>query len=144
VLAAALSSTFMEHETAAAVIGRVALIGGLLGAAINSVRPRVEYGVDLMKAAQFEHLYWDIFYYAMARLAFDQPMIAAPTLNGFARRIEEIAVISRQNHDGCSAGDFMARLPSAPKRMVPFFEGPSTGSARPTLCRQQTKAQMAI
>jgi hypothetical protein len=63
-----------------AVIGRVALIGGFLGAAINSVRPRVEYGVDLMKAAQFEHLYSDIFYYAMARLAFDQLMIAAPTL----------------------------------------------------------------
>lgn len=82
------------HGTAATVIGWVALVGGLLGAAINSVRPSVEYGVDLMKAAQFEHLYWDIFYYAMAQLPFDPPEKAASALTGFAKRIEEIAVIS--------------------------------------------------
>jgi hypothetical protein len=48
------------HGTAATVIGWVALIGGLMGAAINAVRPAVEYGVDLRKAAEFEQLYWDV------------------------------------------------------------------------------------
>jgi len=46
------------HSTAATVIGWIALIGGLVGAAINAVRPAVEYGVDLRKAAEFEQLYW--------------------------------------------------------------------------------------
>src|ERR1700748_986779 len=56
------------HGTASTVIGWVALIAGLVGAAINAVRPAVEYGVDLRKAADFEQLYWDVFNYAMAEL----------------------------------------------------------------------------
>lgn len=82
------------HGTAGTFIGWAALIGGLLGAAINSVRPSVEYGVDLTKAAQFEHLYWDIFNYAMAKLPIDQPMDIVCALESFAQRIEKIAVIS--------------------------------------------------
>ena len=39
-----------------------------MGAAINAVRPTVEYGVDLRKAAEFEQLYWDAFNYAMVEL----------------------------------------------------------------------------
>jgi hypothetical protein len=46
------------HGTAGAVIGWVALLGGLAGAAINAMRPGVEHSVDLAKAAQFEQLYW--------------------------------------------------------------------------------------
>jgi hypothetical protein len=37
------------HGAAGTVIGWVALIGGLAGAAINAVRPAVEFGVDLRK-----------------------------------------------------------------------------------------------
>jgi hypothetical protein len=82
------------HGTAGTVIGWVALIAGLLGAAINSLRPAVEYGVDLTKAAQFERLYWDILNYAMAKLPIDKPEIVAVALENFAQRMEEIAVIS--------------------------------------------------
>lgn len=82
------------HGTAGTVIGWVALIGGLLGAAINSLRPAVEFGVDLTKAAQFEHLYWDILNYAMAKLPTDKLEAIADALESFAQRMEEIAVIS--------------------------------------------------
>ena len=82
------------HGTVGTVIGWVALIAGLIGAAINSLRPGVEYGVDLSKAAQFEHLYWDILNYAMAKLPTDKPEVIAVALDSFAQRIEEIAVIS--------------------------------------------------
>lgn len=82
------------HGTAGTVIGWVALIGGILGAAINAVRPAVEYGVDLSKAAQFEQLYWDAYNYAMAKLPIDAPEDIAATLKSFSQRMERIAVLS--------------------------------------------------
>jgi hypothetical protein len=82
------------HGTAAVVIGWVALIGGLTGAAINAVRPAVEYGVDLTKTNQFERLYWDVFNYAMGKLRIDSPDDIATTLKSFAEKMEEIAVTS--------------------------------------------------
>jgi hypothetical protein len=72
----------------------VALIGGLTGAAINAVRPAVEYGVDLTKANQFERLYWDVFNYAMVKLRIDTPGDISTTLTSFTQRMEEIAVTS--------------------------------------------------
>jgi hypothetical protein len=82
------------HGVAGSVIGWVALVGGLAGAAVNAVRPAVEYGVDLRKAADFEQLYWDVFNYAMVELpSADHDHIPAK-LNGFARRMEEIALTS--------------------------------------------------
>ena len=82
------------HGTAGAVIGWVALVGGLVGAAINAVRPAVEYGVDLTKAAQFEQLYWNVFNYSMTGLRIDPLEKIAPTLDSFAKRMTEIAVVS--------------------------------------------------
>ena len=82
------------HGTAGAVIGWVAIVGGLAGAAINAVRPAVEYGVDLTKAAQFEQLYWDIFNYSMTGLRLDPLEKIAPKLEGFAQKMEQIAIIS--------------------------------------------------
>ena len=82
------------HGTAGTVIGWVALIGGLVGAAINAVRPAVEYGVDLRKAAEFEQLYWDVFNYAMAELPTVDAMTIPAKLNGFTQRMQEIAVTS--------------------------------------------------
>ncbi len=82
------------HGVAGIVIGWVALIGGLAGAAINAVRPAVEYGIDLRKAAQFEQLYWDVFNYAMAELPTADATAIPAKLNGFSQRMEEIAVTS--------------------------------------------------
>jgi hypothetical protein len=48
----------------------------------------------LTKAAQFEHLYWDIHNYAIAKLPVDKPTAIAAALDDFAQRMEEIAVIS--------------------------------------------------
>lgn len=82
------------HGTAGTVIGWVALIGGLVGAAINAVRPAVEYGVDLRKAAEFEQLYWDVFNYAMAELPTADTMTIPRKLNGFTERMKYIAITS--------------------------------------------------
>lgn len=82
------------HGVAGTVIGWVALIAGLVGGAINAVRPAVEYGVDLKKAAQYEQLYWDVFNYAMAELpAADTSEIPA-RLKEFSQRMEDIAITS--------------------------------------------------
>lgn len=82
------------HGTAGAVIGWVALLGGLAGAAINAMRPGVEHSVDLAKAAQFEQLYWDVFTYAMVSLRTDTHEDIGAALRGFAKRMEEIALLS--------------------------------------------------
>jgi hypothetical protein len=82
------------HGTAGTAIGWVAIVGGLAGAAINAVRPAVEYGVDLVKSAQFEQLYWDVFGYSMTGLREDSPDQIAPRLEKFAARMKEIAVMS--------------------------------------------------
>ena len=47
-----------------------------------------------MKAASFEQLYWDVFTYAMVCLRSDTPEDIAAALNGFAKRMGEIAMIS--------------------------------------------------
>lgn len=82
------------HGTAGTIIGWIALIGGLVGAAINAVRPAVEYGVDLMKAADFEQLYWDVFNYAMAELPTADVATIPAKLNGFTERMQHIAITS--------------------------------------------------
>jgi hypothetical protein len=82
------------HGTAATVIGWVALVGGLAGAAINAMRPGVEHSVDLAKAAAFEQLYWDVFTYAMVNLRTDTPEDIGAALRQFAKRMEEIALLS--------------------------------------------------
>jgi len=82
------------HGTAGTVIGWVALIGGLVGAAINAVRPAVEYGVDLRKAAEFEQLYWDVFNYAMAELPTADLTAIPAKLTHFAQRMQGIAITS--------------------------------------------------
>lgn len=82
------------HGTASTVIGWVALLGGLAGAAINAMRPGVEHSVDLAKAAEFEQLYWDVFTYAMVNLRTDTPEDVGAALRRFAKRMEEIALLS--------------------------------------------------
>ena len=96
VVAAGAGGTLVGHVQgpAGTVIGWVALIGGLVGAAITAVRPAVEYGVDLRKAAEFERLYWDVFNYAMAELPTAGAAEIPARLNGFTQRMQEIAITS--------------------------------------------------
>ena len=70
--------------------------GDRLAATLDAaaVRPAVEYGVDLRKAAEFEQLYWDVFNYAMAELPTADAMTIPAKLNGFTQRMQEIAVTS--------------------------------------------------
>jgi hypothetical protein len=82
------------HGTAGTVIGWIALIGGLIGAAINSLRPAVEHAVDLTKAAHFERLYWDVFTYAMTILRTDKPEDIAVALKDFSKREDDIALLA--------------------------------------------------
>jgi hypothetical protein len=82
------------HGTAGTAIGWVALAGGVLGAAVNAIRPGIEYGVDLAKAARFEQLYWDVYNYAMTSMPSDSRESIAATLKGFSEQMQEIAVLS--------------------------------------------------
>jgi hypothetical protein len=82
------------HGTAGTVIGWVALLGGLADAAINAMRPGIEHSVDLAKTAEFEQLYWDVFTYAMVNLRTDTPEDIGAALRRFAKRMEEIALLS--------------------------------------------------
>lgn len=68
-VAAAAGGTLVGHVhgSVGTVIGWVVPIAGIVDAAINAVRPGLEYGVDLAKAVQFERLYWDVYNYAMAK-----------------------------------------------------------------------------
>lgn len=72
----------------------MALFGGLIGAAINATRPNVEYGVDLTKTVEFEHLYWDVFSYAMTKLHADSLEAISEALSQFAQRMAETAAKS--------------------------------------------------
>jgi hypothetical protein len=96
VVAAGAGGSLVGHVrgTAGSVIGWVAIIGGLAGAAVNAIRPAVEYGVDLTKAAEFEQLYWDVFNYSMTGLRLESLEKIASTLESFAQRMKEIAVTS--------------------------------------------------
>jgi hypothetical protein len=82
------------HGTGGAIIGWVGIFGGLIGAAINAVRPAVEYGVDVRKANEFEQLYWDVYSYTMAKLRTDNVDSIASALNDFANRMAGIAMTS--------------------------------------------------
>jgi hypothetical protein len=62
--------------------------------AINAVRPAVEYGVDLRKAAEFEQLYWDVFNHAIAELPTADAAEIPARLNGFPQRMQEFAITS--------------------------------------------------
>jgi hypothetical protein len=79
------------HGTAGTVIGWVALIGGVLGASINAMRPADHYAVDQLKAARFRGLYWEVSSYAMTGLADDTRQQIAITLKDFSKRIDEIS-----------------------------------------------------
>lgn len=82
------------HGLAGTIIGWVALVGGLAGAAVNAVRPAVEYGIDVTKAADFEQLYWDVFNYAMTELPKGDRREIPGKLDDFAQRMEKIALTS--------------------------------------------------
>lgn len=81
------------HGAAGTTVGWVALVGGVLGASINAMRPADHYADDRRRAAQFRGLYWKVSSYAMTGLADDTRQQIAVTMQGFSKRIEEISLI---------------------------------------------------
>jgi len=65
-----------------------------MGAAVNAVRPGIEYAVDVKKAAEFETLYWDIYTYAITKLRTVTAGEFSDEFGSFVRRMEGIALTS--------------------------------------------------
>jgi len=82
------------HGTAGTVIGWVALVGGVMGAAISAMRPAAHYAADLRRGSQFEGLYWEVSSYAVTGLVYDEKEQIAEVLQGFSKRMCEISMIS--------------------------------------------------
>jgi hypothetical protein len=80
------------HGAGGATIGWIALLGGLVGAAIGATRPGVEYAVDVRKAVQYETLYWDIYTYAITKLRTIPAEEFLEQIQIFNRRMEAIAL----------------------------------------------------
>lgn len=94
VVAAGAGGSLISHVdgTAATVIGWVALIGGLLGAAINAMHPADGYGARLRTAAHFEQLFWDMQNYVMTELRDARHEDISFAMRKFAQRMNDIAV----------------------------------------------------
>lgn len=77
------------HGSAASVLGLIAVILGVIGAAIAAVRPGESYTTDLVIAAQYEHLWWDIYSFGITKLATvsQEDFLNAGTASLSARRI---------------------------------------------------------
>jgi hypothetical protein len=78
------------HGSVATALGLIAVVLGVFGAAIASARPGESYTTDLLMAAQYEHLWWDIFGFGVTQLATVSQSDFAEALSGFTKREEDI------------------------------------------------------
>lgn len=94
-LAAAAGGVLVGHLLGAAgtAVGWVALVGGVLGASINAMRPADHWAEDQRRASGFTGLYWEVSSYAMTSLADDTRQQIAVTLQDFSKRLEEVSLI---------------------------------------------------
>jgi hypothetical protein len=78
------------HGPAASALGLIAVIPGVLGAAIAAVRPGESYATDLVIAAQYEHLWWDMYGFGVTELATVSQEDFLGTWSTFVKREEDI------------------------------------------------------
>jgi hypothetical protein len=78
------------HGRAASVLGLTAVILGVLGAAVAAVRPGESYTADLLIAAQYEHLWWDMYSFGITELATIAQEDFLVRMGSFLERQEDI------------------------------------------------------
>jgi hypothetical protein len=79
------------HGAAATALGLIAVVLGVLGAAIAAARPGESYAANLVIAARYEHLWWDLYGFGVTKLSAVSEEDFNDALSGFAKREEEIS-----------------------------------------------------
>lgn len=79
------------HGTTATVLGLVAVVLGVTGAVIAATRPGESYTTDLVMAAQYERLWWDIYGFGTTELIAMSQADFAKTWSAFVKRHETIS-----------------------------------------------------
>jgi hypothetical protein len=79
------------HGPAATALGLIAVILGVLGAVIAATRPGQSYSTDVVMAAQYEGLWWNIYGFGATELTTVRPAEFAKAWNGFTHRHETIS-----------------------------------------------------
>lgn len=85
--------TLLAHVygPAATALGLIAVILGVLGAVIAATRPGQSYATDLVMAAQYEGLWWNIYGFGTTELATVGPADFAKAWSGFTQSHETIS-----------------------------------------------------
>jgi hypothetical protein len=83
------------HGSAATALGLIAVVLGVIGAAIAAARPGESYATDLVIAAQYEHLWWEIYGFALTKLASVSEDEFGVAWSGFIKSEEDISSILR-------------------------------------------------
>jgi len=81
------------HGSAATAIGWIAVVLGVIGAAMAAARPGESYATDLVIAAQYERLWWDIYGFGLTKLPTISPSDFTEAWSGFTKREEDISSI---------------------------------------------------
>jgi len=79
------------HGTSATVLGLIAVVLGVTGAVIAATRPGESYTTDLVMAAQYERLWWDIYGFGTTDLIAISQADFATAWCGFVERHETIS-----------------------------------------------------
>jgi hypothetical protein len=78
------------HGSAASALGLIAVVLGVIGAAIAAARPGESYATDLVVAAQYEHLWWDMYGFGLTELPTVSLADFTGAWSGFIKREEDI------------------------------------------------------
>lgn len=79
------------HGPAATALGLIAVVLGVMGAVIAATRPGQSYAADLVMAAQYEGLWWNIDGFGTTELATAGPADFAKAFSGFTQHHETIS-----------------------------------------------------
>jgi hypothetical protein len=79
------------HGSLASALGLIAVVLGIIGAAIAAARPGESYATDLVIAAQYERLWWDIYGFGLTELATVAQGDFPGAWNGFVKREADIS-----------------------------------------------------
>lgn len=79
------------HGPAATALGLIAVVLGVIGAVIAATRPSESYATDLVMAAQYEHLWWDIYGFGTTQLVTTNHKDFADAWSGFTKRHKDIS-----------------------------------------------------
>jgi hypothetical protein len=79
------------HGVAATVIGVTAVALGIIGAALAAVRPDKSYARDVMMAAGYENLWWDMYVFGTTHMPTTSSADFDEAMRGFALREAEIS-----------------------------------------------------